>query len=105
MPTVPLNSEATDPERGGSTFAERLPDQNAVPPDAVLERREQRELIRDAIATLPEQQRVVLALCYNEGLNLRQIAEVLHVTESRVSQVRTAAIRTLRHRVALELAP
>jgi DNA-directed RNA polymerase specialized sigma subunit len=41
----------------------------------------------------------VLALGHYEGLSHRQIAEVLHVTESRVSQIRTAAIRSLKQRL------
>jgi RNA polymerase sigma factor for flagellar operon FliA len=44
----------------------------------------------------------VLALYYYEELNLKQIAEVLHVTESRISQIRTQAIRRLRERLARE---
>ncbi len=60
--------------------------------------------MREAIASLPEQQRTVLALYYYEELTLRQIAEVLHVTESRISQVRTAALRTLREYMTAEAA-
>lgn len=89
-------------ERGTTTLADRLADPNAQAPDAGLVRDETRARLREEIALLPEQQRVVLALCYDEELSLRQIAEVLHVTESRVSQVRTAAIRNLRARLATE---
>jgi RNA polymerase sigma factor for flagellar operon FliA len=81
-------------------LADQLPDPNAAVPGATLELADQRTLVREAIADLPEQQRVVLALCYDEGLSLRQIAEVLHVTESRISQVRSAALRALRARLA-----
>ena len=61
-----------------------------------------RVTVRKAIAGLPEQQRTVLALCYFEELTLRQIAEVLHVTESRISQVRTAALKRLREILAAD---
>jgi RNA polymerase sigma factor FliA len=51
---------------------------------------------------LPEKERTVLAMYYYEELNLRQIAEVLHVTESRVSQIRTKALGRLRERLTLQ---
>jgi len=89
-------------ERGVSTPADRIADPNAVTPGASLEEDEVRARLREQISLLPEQQRVVLALCYDEGLTLRQIAQVLHVTESRISQVRTAALRNLRNRLAAE---
>ncbi|HEY3934410.1 MAG TPA: RNA polymerase sigma factor FliA [Gemmatimonadales bacterium] len=101
---MPLESNAPGHEPGGVTLAERIADRSQIGADARLEDEQLRVLLRDAIGTLPEQQRVVLALCYDEELNLRQIAEVLHVTESRVSQVRTAAIRNLRTRLAEEIA-
>jgi RNA polymerase sigma factor for flagellar operon FliA len=55
--------------------------------------------LRNAIADLPERDRTVFALYYYEDLTLRQIAEILHITESRVSQIRTCAIRKLRGRI------
>lgn len=57
--------------------------------------------LREAIASLPPRERTVLALYYYEELNLKQIAAMLHVTESRVSQIRSQAIRRLRERSAL----
>jgi RNA polymerase sigma factor for flagellar operon FliA len=48
------------------------------------------------ISRLPEQQRRVLALYYYEELNLRQVGEVLNVSESRVSQIRSQALRRLK---------
>ena len=52
--------------------------------------------LRNLIARLPEQQRRVLALYYYEELNLRQVGEVLNVSESRVSQIRSQALRRLK---------
>ncbi|MFP4031813.1 MAG: sigma-70 family RNA polymerase sigma factor [Desulfococcaceae bacterium] len=48
---------------------------------------------------LPEKERIVLALYYQEDLTLKEIGAVLDLTESRVSQLRTAAIRKLRDRL------
>jgi len=56
--------------------------------------------MRQLIARLPEQQRRVLALYYYEELNLRQVGEVLQVSESRVSQIRSQALRRLREEIS-----
>ncbi len=49
--------------------------------------------------TLPEKQRLVLSLYYYEDLNLKEIGQVLDVTESRVSQLHTQAIMKLRNKL------
>ncbi len=54
------------------------------------------ERIKDGIKALPEKQRLVLSLYYYEDLNLKEIGQVLDVTESRVSQLHTQAILKLR---------
>jgi RNA polymerase sigma factor for flagellar operon FliA len=52
-----------------------------------------------AIQALPEKEQLVLSLYYDEGLNLKEIGEVMGITESRVSQIRTQAIMRLRTQV------
>ncbi|MGE0554592.1 MAG: sigma-70 family RNA polymerase sigma factor [Gemmatimonadales bacterium] len=52
--------------------------------------------LREGIAQLPPRERTVLSLYYYEELNLKEVAAILHVTESRVSQIRSQAIRRLR---------
>jgi len=49
---------------------------------------------------LPERERLVIALYYDEELNLREIGEVLNVSESRVSQICTQALLRLRSRLS-----
>lgn len=61
-----------------------------------IERAELRQLLADAIAELPERERQILALYYEEEMTLAEIGEVLGVCESRVSQLRTLAISRLR---------
>lgn len=97
---VPLDGPAPGREGNRIPLADRLADPAATAPDLALESAEREGLVRGAIRSLSEQQRTVLSLCYYEGLSLRQVAEVLHVTESRISQIRTAAIRNLRLRLA-----
>jgi RNA polymerase sigma factor for flagellar operon FliA len=55
-----------------------------------------RDKIKEGIAQLPEKQRLVLSLYYYEDLNLKEIGQVLNVTESRVSQLHTQAIMKLK---------
>ena len=65
------------------------------PFSAVNYKRAQR-IIKDGIKSLPEKQRLVLSLYYFEDLNLKEIGQVLDVTESRVSQLHTQAILKLK---------
>jgi len=59
-------------------------------------------LMVDAIKALPEKQRLVLSLYYYEDLNLKEIGQVLDVTESRVSQLHTQAIIKIKARLRRE---
>jgi RNA polymerase sigma factor for flagellar operon FliA len=61
-----------------------------------LERKELRQQLATAIATLPERERQILALSYEEELTLAEIGQVLGVSESRVCQLRSLAISRLR---------
>ncbi len=54
-----------------------------------------------AIDTLPEKERIVVTLYYNEELNLKEIGETLGVTESRISQILSQAMVRLRVRMKL----
>jgi RNA polymerase sigma factor for flagellar operon FliA len=65
-----------------------------------LTREQEVEVLRDAIMRLKEQERTVLALYYFEELKLHEIAKVLELTESRVSQIRSKAISRLREQLA-----
>jgi RNA polymerase sigma factor for flagellar operon FliA len=96
---VSLDS-AAPPEHGdAASLEETLGDPEAAIPGAALEADEAASLLQHAIGRLPARERTVLALYYDEQLTLRQIAEVLHVTESRVSQLRSQALRRLRQRL------
>lgn len=61
-----------------------------------LNREQEVAILRDAILRLKEQERVVLSLYYFEELKLHEIATVLSLTESRVSQIRSKALGKLR---------
>lgn len=72
---------------------------NATSPDAVVDAEELRKVMRHEIKKLPERERLVLVLYYDENLTLSEIGEVLGVTESRVSQIHTKAVLQLRSRL------
>ena len=73
----------------------------ATSPDAVVEAEELRKVMRQEIKKLPDRERTVLVLYYEENLTLNEIGEVLGVTESRVSQIHTKAVLQLRSRMHL----
>ena len=90
-----------DPE-GGSQISvlDTIQDPGAVDPEAEAQASELKDRLADAIESLPERERLVIALYYYENLTLREIGEVLGVTESRVSQLHTKAVLGLRSRFA-----
>jgi RNA polymerase sigma factor for flagellar operon FliA len=65
-------------------------------PDVIVEKDEIRRVIVEAIEELPDKEKKILVLYYYEDLTLKEIGEVLEVTESRVSQLHTKAILRLR---------
>jgi len=77
-----------------------IEDTEAPDPQGALSQTELREAIADAIARLPEREKLVVTLYYYEELTLREIGEVLGVTESRVSQLHTKAILRLKARLS-----
>ena len=86
-----------DPEGGGQiSLLDTIHDPNAVDPEAEAHAAELKDRLADAIESLPDRERLVIALYYYENLTLREIGEVLGVTESRVSQLHTKAVLGLR---------
>jgi RNA polymerase sigma factor FliA len=85
------------------SLLDTLPDRAAPDPQALVDQSELRDRIADAIAALPEREKLVVALYYYENLTLREIGEVLGVTESRVSQLHTKAVLRLRSKLQGEL--
>ncbi|HEY5764049.1 MAG TPA: RNA polymerase sigma factor FliA [Rhodocyclaceae bacterium] len=77
-------------------FLERHFTDDEADPARILEELGMRESLVGAIGDLPEREKLVMALYYDEELNLREIGEVLGVTESRVCQLHSQAIARLR---------
>ncbi|MDR2734788.1 MAG: RNA polymerase sigma factor WhiG [Spirochaetota bacterium] len=78
------------------SLTELLESPASLNPDSIVEREEIRRMVYDVIQALPEKEKKVLILYYYEDLTLKEIGQVLEVTESRVSQLHTKAIYRLR---------
>ncbi|QAA31694.1 MULTISPECIES: FliA/WhiG family RNA polymerase sigma factor [Clostridium] len=73
-----------------------IEDKNSPSPEKTLEEKEEVEVLSKALGLLNEKDGIVLSLYYYEGLTLKEIGKVLEVSESRVCQLHSRAIRNLR---------
>jgi len=83
----------------GEDYLERHLGEHESNPLDLLETADTRSVLVKAIEALPEREKLVMALYYDEELNLREIGEVLGVTESRVCQLHSQAVARLRVQV------
>src|SRR5207247_6134858 len=98
--SVAALDELWSPSGSGDQIAliDTIQDGSEPDPESSLEQTEIREALAEAISALPEREKLVVTLYYYEELTLREIGEVLGVTESRVSQLhRTATLRLKAH--------
>jgi RNA polymerase sigma factor for flagellar operon FliA len=78
---------------------DRIVSNRMTPFSELVESGFQESLVNE-ISNLPEKEKLVMSLYYDEELNLREIGEVLSVSESRVSQIHSQAIKRIRSRMA-----
>lgn len=86
-------------ESDGEGFFERHLGDEEANPLGLLEDANMRSTLVRAIGDLPEREKLVMGLYYDEELNLREIGEVLGVSESRVCQLHSQAVARLRSRM------
>lgn len=91
-----LDAPANDDEDAPS---HDVADHNSAPPD-LLQRQEFQKAMAEAITELPEREKMVMSLYYDNQLNLREIGKVLGITESRVCQIHGQALLRLRSRLS-----
>lgn len=92
-----LSLDESEPDDEGGAQQVAAPDSD---PSEVIGREHLCKLLATAIDLLPERERLVLSLYYNEELHLKEIGAVLGVSESRVSQLHSQALARLRARFA-----
>ena len=90
----------TGDENDKISIVESIESPSTFNPDTIVEKEEIKRVIVEAINELPEKEKKVLILYYYEDLTLKEIGEVLEVTESRISQLHTKAIIRLRSKLS-----
>jgi RNA polymerase sigma factor for flagellar operon FliA len=93
---VSLNRPYNNEE--GYMLYETIPDDVEIP-DQTVEKEEEKELLIATMKTLEERDRLILSLYYYEGLNYREIADILNITVSRVSQIHTKILKILKKKL------
>jgi RNA polymerase sigma factor for flagellar operon FliA len=86
----------------GQDLLQYIPDTTEALPSTLLERSELERLVAEGIGGIPEIERTVLSLYYHEELTLKEIAQVVNLHESRISQLKTQAILRLRGRLVAQ---
>jgi len=86
-------------EDGDEDFLERHLTDESSEPSKILEDQSLRQLLAQGIELLPEREKLMMALYYEQDLNLREIGAVMNVTESRVCQLHSQAVARLRARI------
>ena len=93
--------EGTGNEQG-KDLINYVPDAGDNLPSTLLERSELERLLAESIGEIPAMERTVLGLYYKEELTLREIAQVVNLHESRISQLKSQAILRLRGKLAAQ---
>jgi RNA polymerase sigma factor for flagellar operon FliA len=97
---APLPGHGTDGLEGGGSLLDVVPSEGYAEPQKALDSKETARALQGVIAELPERQQFVLSCYYREDLRLGEIAEILCLSESRVSQLHTKALISLRAAIA-----
>ena len=87
---------ATPDDEDNRDLLKYISDDEESWPSRLLERSELQRLLAEAIAKMPDIEKTVLSLYYHEELTLREISKIVHLHESRISQLKSQAILRLR---------
>lgn len=89
-------------DSGGSSISmiDTVEDKNSPDPQGEFEAGELRQRLAEAIASLPEREKLLVALYYHENMTLKEIGEIICVSESRVCQLHAQAILRLRQKLS-----
>lgn len=96
---ISIDCPVESDDAGSTTWGDLIADEHSPNPEAQAEKRETLQSLVGAIQHLPERERLVLALYYNEELTMKEISRVLEVSESRVCQLHSQALVRLRRQL------
>jgi RNA polymerase sigma factor for flagellar operon FliA len=96
MTSMAALDETLDVAGDRISLVDTLQDLTVVLPEESYEDEEAKQLLRETLTRLTEREQTVLGLYYFEGMTLSQIGDVLGVTESRICQIHTKAVLSLR---------
>lgn len=88
--------ESAGPDDDGRDLLKYISDNEELWPSRIVEKTELERLLAEAIQRMPQVEKTVLSLYYQEELTLREISGMLHLHESRISQLKSQAILRLR---------
>ena len=100
-----LDHVVSTPDDEDLNLIDVLADRTAIEPEEALETRELLGYLRDAVGLLPERHRIVIIGYFLEGRSSQEIAALLEVTESRISQLRSEALGMLRNGIEAQYSP
>ena len=96
--------EALDHSGEGRQFIDALVDNHeSASPVELLEKSELASIVADVLAKMPEKERLVISLYYYEELTQKEIAEVIGVSEGRISQLHSQALINLKNKMKSKL--
>lgn len=98
-----LNDTVYEDDDQSISLGDVIEDAGNFGPHSMLERKEVKQLLVGGINALPEREKLVIALYYYEGLTLKEIGEVMQISESRVCQIHTEAMLRLRGKLKYTL--
>lgn len=87
-------------QQGNVSLIDTIEDKDSPDPQSEYEAVELKNNLSKAIATLPEREKMVIALYYHENMTLKEIGQVINVSESRVCQLHAQAVMRLRGKLS-----
>ena len=101
-PMIPAGDMVFGRQDDGFTSADVVPDGGDQGPMRKVLRKERVEILAKAIEQLPDKERIVVSFYYFEGLTMREMADALHLTEGRISQLHSQAMARMRELLSSE---
>lgn len=98
---ISLDHEMTSGEGETTNMYDIIPDKDVISPVEDMEDKELKAQMVSEIEKLPKKEKLVVALYYYEELTLREIGEILNLSESRVSQIHSKVVKDLKNRLSL----